>query len=222
MIHLDGFSCTMKIIKTPTRKIYSRAYINMAQSYGYTFDNMSRIGNDSCCIDQRSIENVESCNYTLQNYFASDCSMKKPIHLATMQPGINYKGGFNVGAGGCNIDSNSDLTIGTIQTHPKCRIDLFQRPFSTVPYLGRGSVDPVLEAEMQQGEMGTNKKSVSRLSEYSYISYSNTPLMGDVRDRVTNPAYCVEGVASDGWIRGGVPSRELTRDNTIYAASTNY
>lgn len=194
----------------------------MAQSFGYTFDNMSRIGNDSCCIDQRSIQNVDSCNYSLQNYFANDCTMKKPIDLATMQPGINYKGGFNVGAGGCNIDSNSDLTIGTIQSHPKCRIDLFQRPFATVPYLGRGSVDSILESEIQQGEMGTNKRSVTRLTEYSYMMYSNTPLMDEVRDRVTNPAYCVEGVASDGWMRGGVPSRELTRDNTIYSVSANY
>jgi hypothetical protein len=29
---------------------------------------------------------------------------------------------------------------------------------------------------------------------------------------MNNPYYCVEGVASEGWIRGGVPSRELTRD----------
>jgi len=29
---------------------------------------------------------------------------------------------------------------------------------------------------------------------------------------MNNPSYCVEGVASEGWIRGGVPSRELTRD----------
>ena len=70
--------------------------------------------------------------------------------------------------------------------------------------------------------MGTNKRSVTRLTEYSYMMYSNTPLMDEVRDRVTNPAYCVEGVASDGWMRGGVPSRELTRDNTIYSVSANY
>jgi len=104
------------------------------------------------------------------------------------------------------------LLIGTIQTHPRCRIDLFHRPFATVPYLGRGSVDPVMEAEIQQGDMSTNKRSINKLAEKSYIPYSNTPLLSDVRDRMTNPAYSVEGVASQGWIRGGVPSREATRD----------
>ena len=152
----------------------------MANVSSYVFDNMSRIGNDGCSMDQRSIQSLESCNYSLQNYFANDCSMKKPIALATTQPGINYKGGFNSGAGGCNIDQNSQLLIGSIQTHPKCRIDLFQRPFSTVPYLGRGSVDPIVES--------------------------------DIKERMTNPVYSVESVASPGWIRGGVPSRELMRD----------
>lgn len=188
----------------------------MAQVSGYMFDNMSRIGNDSCCVDQNSIQNVQSCNYTLQNYFANDCSMRRPIDLATTQPGINYKGGFNSGSGGCNIDENSSLTIGTIQTHPKCRIDLFQRPFATVPFLGRGSVDPVMEAEMQQGETITNKRSVTQLTEKSYTKFTNTPLLHNIKSRMTDPAFCVEGVASQGWIRGGVPSRELTRDNCSY------
>ena len=109
--------------------------------------------------------------------------MKDPSALATTQPGVNYKGGFQSGAGGCNIDQNSQLLIGSIQTHPKCRIDLFQRPFATVPYLGRGSVDPTIESEIQQGEAITNKRSVTKLGEKSYIDYTNTPLMSDRKER---------------------------------------
>jgi hypothetical protein len=193
----------------------------MANISNYTFDNISRIGNDNCCIDQRTIQNSSYANYTLQNYFASDCSMKKPIELATTQPGIFYNGGFNVGAGGCNIDSSSQLLIGSVQTHPRCHIDLFQRPFATVPYLGRGSVNPVIESQIQQGELGINKRSVNNLSEKSYIKYSNTPLLPTVKERLTNPAYSVEGVASSGWIRGGIPSRELTRDKDYFDTHTD-
>lgn len=181
--------------------------------FNYTFDNMSRIGLDECCKSQEDLQNVAACNYSLLNYFESDCSMKKPIALATTQPGIMYNGGYNVGAGGCNINESSDLQIGTIQTNPRCRIDLFQRPFATVPYLGRGSVNPVVEAQIQQGELSINKRSVTNLSEKSYIKYHQTPLLPSIKDRVTNPVNSIEGVASSGWIRGGVPSRELTRDN---------
>lgn len=185
----------------------------MSYVSNYTFDNISRIGNDNCNIDQNSIQNTQAANYLLQNYFAADCSMKNPISLATTQPGVMYNGGHNVGAGGCNIDDSSNLQIGTIQTHPRCRIDLFQRPFATVPYLGRGAVNPIMESQIQQGESLTNKRSVNNLSEKSYIRYSQTPLLQSVKDKINNPANCVEGVASEGWIRGGVPSRELTRDN---------
>ena len=194
----------------------------MANISSYTFDNMSRIGNDNCCIDQSSIQNAQSANYILQNYFLSDCTMKKPIELATTQPGIMYNGGYNVGAGGCNINDSSKLLIGTIQTHPKCRIDLFQRPFSTVPFLGRGSVNPVIESQIQQGEMVVNKKSVNILSEKSYIKYHQTPLLKSVHDRISNPANQVESVASEGWVRGGVPSRELTRDTNYLNKHNSY
>ena len=33
-------------------------------TYGYTFDTMSRIGNDTCSLDQNSLQNISSCNYT--------------------------------------------------------------------------------------------------------------------------------------------------------------
>ena len=184
----------------------------MAFVTDYTFSNMSRIGSDVCTQDQNTIQNINQSNYLLQNYFANDCTMKKPISLATSQPGINYNGPSSVGSGGCMVDESSRLLIGTIQTHPKCKIDLFQRPFATVPFLGRGSVDPILEAQIQQGEMITNRRSVTKLTEKSYMKYSTTPLLPNIKERMTNPAYSVEGVASEGWIRGGIPSRELTRD----------
>lgn len=188
----------------------------MANVFSYTFDNMSRIGLDNCNKSQTDIQNIASCNYNLQNYFSSDCSMKNPIGLATTQPGIMYNGGYGSGSGGCNIDKSSNLLIGTIQTHPKCRIDLFQRPFATVPYLGRGAVNPIVEAQIQQGELNINKRSINTLSEKSYIKYHQTPLLPSVKERLTNPANSVEGVAYKGWIRGGLPSRELTRDSDYF------
>lgn len=184
----------------------------MATYSGYTFDNMSRIGLDSCCIDQSTIQDVAACNYMTQNYFASDCSMKNPIQLATSQPGIIYNGGYGSGAGGCNIDDSSKLLIGTIQTNPKCRIDLFHRPFATIPYLGRGSVNPVMESQIQQGETIANKRSINNLSEQSYIKYQHAPLLPAIKEKINNPSNKIESEASQGWIRGGIPSRELTRD----------
>jgi len=194
----------------------------MATYSGYTFDNMSRIGLDSCCVDQDTIQDIASCNYMTQNYFASDCTMKNPISLATSQPGIMYNGGYNSGAGGCNINESSKLQIGTIQTHPRCRIDLFQRPFATVPFLGRGSVNPIMESQMQQGEQNVNKRSVNNLSEKSFIKYHQTPLLPAIKAKFDNSSTKIENDASNGWIRGGVPSRELTRDADYFNKHSTY
>jgi hypothetical protein len=195
--------------------IYNMAYVS-----NYTFDNMSRIGNDSCCIDQNSIQNSQSCNYLLQNYFSQDCSMNNARNLATAQPGINYSGSYGLGVNGCNVEQSSKLLLGGIQTNPRCRIDLFQRPFATVPFLGRGSVDPILESQIQQGDSITNKKSVTKLPEQSYLRYHTTPLIPEVRKTIQNPANLVEGVAAEGWIRGGLPSRELTKDANYFTTHT--
>ena len=133
-----------------------------------------------------------------------------------------YSGSYQVGSGGCNINESSKLQIGTIQTHPKSRIDLFHRPFVTVPYLGRGAVNPVMESQIQQGEQNINKRSITNLSEKSYIKYHQTPLLPAVQQRINNPANQIENVASDGWVRGGLPSRELTRDASYSNKHSSY
>lgn len=194
----------------------------MANVYSYTFENPSRIGLDNCNVSQTDIQNVSSCNYMTQNFFASDCSMKNVKALATTQPGIMYNGGYNSSSCGSNIDDSSKLLIGTIQTHPKCHIDLFQRPFATVPYLGRGSVNPVVESQILQGEQIINKRSTNNLSEKSYIKYHQTPLLPAVKERLNNSSNKIENDASNGWIRGGIPSRELTRDSDYFNKHSTY
>jgi hypothetical protein len=188
----------------------------MAHVSDFTFNTMGRIGSDNCSQDINSIENAQACSYLLQNYFTSDCNMSKAKQLAVTQPGINYSGSMGSDMCGSNIDDSSKLLIGSIQTNPKARIDLFQRPFATVPYLGRGAVDPILESQIQQGEAVTNKRTVTRLTEKSHLRYRTTPLIPEMQQTVQNPDNIIEANASQGWIRGGVPSRELSRDRDMY------
>ena len=187
----------------------------MASSHNFTFDRMSRIGTDLCSLNQSDIQNVKNNNYMLTNYFVQDCNMKKPIMFATQQPNVNYSGSHSVGLGGCNIDENSFLTVGKIPTTSACKLSLLQRPYLTVPYLGKGNVDVNQETFILQGEQNINKKSTNQLSEQSYMKYSNYPLIPSIQNTVTDPKHIVEGVASQGWVRGGVASRELERDKNV-------
>ena len=50
------------------------------------------------------------------------------------------------------------------------------------------------------------------ITEKSFQNYTTTPLVPTLQATIQNPANLVEGVAANGWIRGGLPSREITRD----------
>ena len=192
----------------------------MANVHKYSFDNLSRIGDDLCGITERDLQNQQFGTYSTTNFFSQYCGMKKPIDFATSQPNVFFKGGYgNCGAGGCNIQDNSNLKIGTIQTRTKCKLSLHERPFTTVPYLGRGPSRPVIESRLQQGGYSGNKKSCKTVTEKSF-NYDQAPLLPSVAESIQNPHNLVEGVAAEGWIRGGLPSRELTRDSDYISRKT--
>ena len=182
----------------------------MASVYDYTFNNITRLGDDKLDLSQRSVQNSNASSYMLDN-FRPACPMGSAIDFATSQPNVNFTGSHQVGIGGCNIDENSNLLLSTLN-RPKCRISLLQRPYLTVPFLGRGQGDIILEAQMQQGDFANNKKSINPSSEISHMTYRHTPMIPSLHATISNPANLIEGVAAEGWIRGGVPSRELTRD----------
>jgi hypothetical protein len=181
-----------------------------ASVYDYTFYKPTRISDDLPDVSQRTIQNAQYSTYMLDN-FRPSCPMKSAIDFATSLPNVNFTGSHQVGIGGCNIDENSSLLL-TDMSKPKCRISLMQRPFVTVPFLGRGQCNPILEAQMQQGDAANNRKSINPTSEVSYIQYSHTPMLPSLEATITNPANLIENVAANGWIRGGLSSRELTRD----------
>ena len=187
----------------------------MATSHTYLFNNMSRIGNDTCSSTQTELLNQAHSEYTLNNYNFG--GMKKAISFATKQPNLFYRGGTgsNVGGGGCVVDDNSKLTIGKISTNPKCRISLFQRPFLTVPFLGKGPPKPTIESRLQQGDRVSNKKSCNTVTETPFLREA-LPLIPSLEETIQNPSYLIEDSAAEGWIRGGLPSRDLVRDQDYF------
>jgi hypothetical protein len=182
----------------------------MASVYDYKFYQTSRLGDDRTDFSQRTLQNAEYANYMLDS-FRPSCPASNPIEFATSQPNINFTGSHHVSVGGSNIKESSELLINSL-SKPKCKISLNERPYLTVPYLGRGKCNPELESHMQQGDFANNKKSVNPSSELCYAKYSMTPLIPTLQATISNPANLIESNAAEGWIRGGLPSRELARD----------
>jgi len=69
--------------------------------------------------------------------------------------------------------------------------------------------------------MINDTKSCKTITETSYGNYSRTPLLPTVQATIQNPHNLIEGVAAEGWIRGGLPSRELTRDQDYLERQTH-
>jgi hypothetical protein len=51
-------------------------------------------------------------------------------------------------------------------------------------------------------------KSVNTISETSYMTKNEYPMLQEVKQDITNPNKLVQELAMDGWIRGGASARE--------------
>lgn len=184
----------------------------MTSIYPFTFDNMARIGFDDSSFDQRNIQNMNSANYQLENFYPN-CPLNKAVEFATSQPNVFYSGGHEGGIKGCEIEKNNDLKFTHI-SRPACKINLVTRPFLTVPYLGRGIGDVEKEFQLKTGRFDLNRKSVNPLMENDFTDYKNYPLIDSLKTTHENSAYKIEADAMEGWVRGGLSAREYAKLNS--------
>jgi hypothetical protein len=171
---------------------------------------MGRIGNDMTDQTQRNMYNTRLANHTLSNYFSQNVS-DGHIQFATNQPTLMVSGTvLGAGVNSAVVDDESVLNLKKVDERHFEKLQLFERPFLTVPYLGKGSCDPTLESQLQQGEVVSDKKSVSTIMEKSFAQYALYPTDSKMEERVKNPAHTVEEAALNGWVRGGASTREMT------------
>tara|TARA_B100000282_G_C31703195_1_gene477328 strand:+ start:394 stop:966 length:573 start_codon:yes stop_codon:yes gene_type:complete len=179
----------------------------------YTFNNLGRMGDDLTTKSQHAVHNTRFANHMLAD-FNSQTISDGHIKFSSQFPTMNVSGTVHgTGLNSAIIDNSSELSLNVVQDRPLEKLQLNPRPFLTVPYLGRGSVDPTLESQLLQGENSNEKKSISTIMEQSFSDLSTQPVTGKMKERVVNPKYNVEEAALDGWVRGGAATRELARNN---------
>lgn len=181
----------------------------------YLFNNTDRIRSDKNDQTQNNVHNTRYANHNLSSFFSENTSSQH-VDFAVQQPTMTFSGiSHGNGLNGSVIDTESNLVIKTEQTKPFEKLQLFQRPFASVPYLGRGSCDPALESQLQHGEVVAGKKSVSTIMEKSFSQYQMYPTDNKMEERVNNASYTVEEAALDGWVRGGKSTREMSNDEIM-------
>jgi len=180
----------------------------MSTLVNFNFDGLSRIGNDSTTFTQDNIMNMRQANYNTYNPYSMDC--KGAMEFATSQPNVFFGGGtYSLGPGGCNV-AESTVLNKSILTNPHIKISLHERPYKTVPYLGKGNVDVSLENSLLWGDDLREKKTSIRLNEQNFQSLEMYPLLN--AERMTDPRLHIEGYGKSDWVRGGMQSRELYKN----------
>lgn len=173
----------------------------------YVFNRSDRLGNDSMDMTQKTIQNSKYLNSVFSQYEVDNNHGSKDF--ASSIPGMNFSG-TSCGSGLCGstVDHESDLFWKTTQERPLERLQLHERPFLTIPYLGRGSVDTNIESQLIQGETVRGKKSATTVMENNFYDLNKYPMDPEKKERM-NQKNNIEELALDGWTRGGKSARDM-------------
>lgn len=196
--------------------IFSSAKNNCTSEYNNSkknlnFDSWTRQDRDKCYVDTRLEQNIQHSNYNVRNFHSCACGAPEVAEVANAQPNIFYRDGYGVaGANGCAVDSDSMFRNGSMITNPRCKNQLFEDPYLTTPYLGRGWGDKCIESSLLEGQDTHQKRSCNTLSEITINNYFQ-PLIPMVQSN-QYPQHVIQEVADKKWVRGGNASRQIIKN----------
>jgi hypothetical protein len=193
--------------------IYNISKIGMTsetQSNDFTVNKFTRINADVCSYNHEYRESVGPGRYAVTNLVPD---RSKTIPQALSNPTVIAAEGF--GFDQQQIDNDSILRNNpTLEGRAKCPLRVQSRPFATVPFMGGGRGNQELESKLQQSEFVRTGKECGSVTE-TFFSTHFVPLIPHLENHIQNPKNLVPEVAANGWIRGGIPSRQYIRDLNV-------
>lgn len=175
----------------------------------FQIQQFTRIHDDPC---DQAVQNKESGgpgSYQTTNLVPAQSDA---YGIAYQQPAVPAAPGY--GWSVASIQADSILRNHAMQTNsPHCplRARTQARPFVSVPYMGRGKGEADIESRLQQSAYVRQGKDCGTISDTFYENQF-TPLIPYVSNNIQNPVHLIPEVASNGWMRAGVPSRQWVRD----------
>ena len=175
----------------------------------FQVNQFTRVHDDRCGIDSSYRQSVGPGFWALTNLVPDP---SRTVPQALDNPTVIAKEGYGLLAK--NIDTDSILRNHAVQENSqRCPIHPQSRPFLTVPYMGKGRGEPVLEAKLQQSEFVRTGKDCMTVTDKPFTNQF-TPLQPHVEKNIQNPVHLIPEVAAAGWVHGGIPSRQYVRDNS--------
>jgi len=186
-----------------------RNCVNVDGSKKLNLNYKGNVFDDKCFIDVQTRQALGPGTYSTNNHYDCEALIPNTVNNATDNVTMTFKNGHDVGS--AVIDDATKLRVGKTRKFPKCPNQLFARPYLTVPYMGRGPGNMVLESQLTPGEDTSSGRACNTLSGVTIPHYF-TPLVPHLDHNIQNPEHIVQETVDEGWVRGGNPSRLIVRD----------
>lgn len=108
------------------------------------------------------------------------------------------------------IDVDSILRLQAEYKNNRCNIRAQSRPFLTIPFMAGGLGNTDIESSLLLSEQVRAGKECGTITEKAFDN-AFTPMIPTLAENIQNPANLIPEVATPGWIRGGLSSREYMR-----------
>ena len=172
-------------------------------------NNNARLHYDEINMTQNEIINNKAMNYTINPVKQINTNTR----IALNEPNIHTFGSVVISN---KIDDNSKILLNRQQnTIDRDKATMNEPTFfnSAQTYKGRGMGDSSLESILKKGEYYRDKKYFTKINEKTGEVIKDFPLLPNVKKTLAKPSNFVESRSSPGWIRGGLPTRELSKYN---------
>ena len=200
--------------KNNTMVQQERNCINIDGTKKFNVNYKAMSHDDKCFIDINTRQSIGPGNYGVTNLYDCETLMPNTVKNATDNLCMPFKNGVGTESPFV-VDDGSKLRIGLHKKYPKCNQQLFERPYKTVPYMGKGVLKIDEDSVLKFAEPTSIKRSSNTLSGIS-IPNQFTPLIDHLSYNVQNPDHIIQESVDKGWVRSGQASRLIVRD-TDYA-----
>lgn len=177
----------------------------------FNIQGLTRLREDACYLETRNKHTQLPGKYNTSNFHDCQCEAPRTKELSLQHPDINYRDGYGwTSTNGCNIDNDSNFRNANTLTNPRLIQQLHERPYLTVPYMGRGDGNTNVESSLRSSESTFQNRPCNTLAG-NYIDRF-TPQIPCIRDNIQNPKHIIPEDSNADWVRGGQPSRQVIRN----------
>lgn len=171
---------------------------------------LTRLSQDKC---YRELENKtiqKKGHYMTLNYRDSLCKNNYVLETSLKQPIMIHKDGYGwTSKNGCIIDVDSSLRNNHNLTNLRCVNQLNQRPYSTLPYMGRGLGNMEIETELKPGNNTYKTRPCNNLSGINIDRF--IPQIPHIKHNIQNIKHIIPEEVDMDWVRGGINSRLIIK-----------